>query len=284
MEINEIKKAITLYGKDGANSLEYIGLTIQKGLLHTCKVYQKATPTVLEDIRARMPYSKILHTYMADFLSMPGVQICDISENHVDDTPTFRIVFSMPMYLSMDTLFSYISAFYEKLPHPIGKEQLLCDIRHFATSNRSPLMQIGLETDMEYHIRTIKYYLSIPQTAALEEDCIAYAQKCVFDFPHETIPFLMQCHYKPIFVGVNAEPFQSIYKLYFISTAFGFQTQHILPSSMKLISTYHWEKAISFDDIQALYDMGLYMEGIAVTLHDTDEWRVYLHPLPRHTV
>ena len=90
--------------------------------------------------------------------------------------------------------------------------------------------------------------------------------------------------YEPVFLGFNIYKNEQEIKLYFCSTAFGFNTDNIIRNTNDILKKYDIQRFISEKDIVSLYDKNLYVRGIAVELNTSSKWRLYINALPRKKI
>ena len=73
-------------------------------------------------------------------------------------------------------------------------------------------------------------------------------------------------------------------KLYFCSTAFGFNTGNVVSNTNAILKKYDIQRFVTENDIVSLYDKNLYVRGIAVDLNTSGKWRLYINALPRKKI
>ncbi|MGN0379283.1 MAG: hypothetical protein ACI4EU_06820 [Butyrivibrio sp.] len=286
-------QVIRKYGIQGDNSFEYVGVNIRQESQAQLKLYQKTSPKITAALRNTMPYCCILENLLPDFTNYKGIKICDFSRSTFDGEDSYRIVFSMPQQLKVQELNQYLSSFFKNVNFSSTKELLEDNIDLVCKSlciNESPLMQIGLETGQNGRVLCIKYYLRLrfntvgpmnftPNTAKLVSTISNHT--CDENIVLRRVEFLKAHGFNPIFVGVNTfGKFQET-KLYFISDAFGFQTKNVINHTAAIASEYGFSNILTQKEIETLFSMGLYVQGIAFSLEKQSEWKLYINVLPR---
>ena len=289
--LGRIRSSLETYGHPGRDSFEYLGLTVRDGELVSYRVYENPTPGVAEELRGRLPYRLLLGSLLSRFAAAGGVRVCDISESLAGTRERFRLVFTLDRSLSHADVELLLEAFFENLTLPAIAGALRRDAgalaRRFDMSIQ-PLQQIGVETDIHANVRIVKYYLNLTLDTGRRRVCdrgFIDHLKNAFEVNLEpqagSLLEIAKHRYRPVFVGINQDAESCERKLYFKSDAFGRQIEHVLPMSESLAERLGWEQVVSKEDLRALHELGLYLEGIASTLGRTDEWRLYFAYLPR---
>lgn len=292
--LGRIRSSLQTFGLQGRDSFEYLGLTVRDGELVSYKVYENPTPAVEAELRGQLPYRLILDGLLSRFATAGGVRVCDISESLAGAKERFRLVFTLDRSLSHADVELLLEVFFENLKLPAIARALRQDAgalaRRFDMSVQ-PLQQIGVETDINAVVRGVKYYLNLTHDTGRRRVCnrgfidhLGSAFEVDLGQQAGSLLEIGKRRYRPVFVGVNREADDCERKLYFKSDAFGRQIEHVLPMSESLAELLGWEQVVSKKDLCELHELGLYIEGIASTLGQKDEWRLYFAYLPRWRV
>ena len=284
--INFLRDSINVYGISGNKTLEYIGITIKDRQVLPPKIYLIPAREMQS-----MPVwaNKIWDMYFCNLKDIFDITICDFSESKFDQTPSYRLVIKFkdsPSILQM----TYLE---EKLSNFIGdgeKERLkrfLSIVQKYDNIDYSPLIQIGIETDKEFHYVGIKYYLTLVTNPSVRPNILPKTMDLIAEMQSplkskEQVNFsilnnIENCEYYPTFIGVNDSGKKYECKLYYISGLYGRSFQNKVTSQINDIC----DKLDLGQNIKAILeksfeDMHLYPEGIAVSLYSSDIVRVYL--------
>lgn len=282
-----------LHGKNADNSLEYIGITVNKSDIKK-KLYQTPFENNSNDIINLPPYNTVIDKYLSHFIAEKGVTVCDYSESNVDGIHTYRIVFKFPRYFVFEDSKRCIDAFFCNLNMDSIKKELedniqkITDILNF---EYSPLLQIGLEFDADSQILGVKYYLNLKvssyQKVKASDDFLLKIQS-VFKSENGTtdddlyrVVQTSEFDYSPIFVGVNVYKDSREYKIYMISGYLGHDDNKLLNTTLEMIKKNGWNSVVSDETLRKVHAKDLFIEGIAYTLNKPDEYRLYFNYLPR---
>ena len=284
--LDQCKDAISIYGKNGDTSLEYIGVILCNNQIANFRVYRKRCDSVLKHINTIEPYHTMHTKYLKGFTDKSGVKLCDISQDHLSHEHVFRMMYKLPKTLTHEDSTLYIEKFFSSYPDSPYSIEIQSNVNHFSQITQcvqSPLLQLGIEFDKDCHLLGVKYYLAFHELEHCNRFLASYSKKNSLPLAFaETVSQICKNNFTPIFLGINNHKDKIESKLYFISKAFGHQIQNILPVSITLANTLGWNKALPQQDLEDLYSMGMYIEGIAISLHHADKWRLYINSLPRN--
>lgn len=289
---NYAKIVIYQYGIKGDKSFEYLGVNIDSTM--TYKIYRKTSENAMQYLTSTEPYCDILNFLPPDFLSENKLSICDFSKGKIGNVETYRIVFIINSRLNIKQTEKCVTDFLIN----IGGEKYLSDIvnteaniRKMLKTDKSMLMQLGTEVDEKGCLLGIKYYVGIkdkgmisPVDTVMEILSIATGGLYNGKEIRSMIEFLVQKEFDPIFIGINLYDDAKEVKLYFISKVFGFQTKNIVKHTLEVMQKYHLDNFISEEDVNTLYEMDLFVRGIAIDISDKNKWRLYINGLPRKVV
>lgn len=284
------ENAISKYGVNGDNSFEFIGVNIDNSISY--KAYRKRSEDAIEYLKNTVPYSKLFELFTPTFLAENQMDICDFSKGKFQELETFRIVFLLGNNQNIQQAEACVNNFLSRIkaesyiPNVINTTRVLQD---YMGTEKSLLMQLGIEVDENCNLIGIKYYVSIKSSnnilsierlmEALLPDNISEHDKI-----REIVEFLQRQEYELIFVGFNMYDNIIEPKLYFKSQAFGFQTKKIVEHTNNVIQKFNLTHAISKEDVKNLFEMNLFVRGIAIDLDALQKWRLYINALPRTVV
>ena len=286
------KKIISDYGINGDNSFEYLGVNIERTM--ALKVYRKISEDAYQYLASTEPYCSVLGSLSQKFLSENNLTICDFSNGMLGDIETFRIVFILDSNFTIKETEKCVTDFLTR----IGGEAYLSkiikttnEIQKILKTDKSILMQLGIEVDEKGCLLGIKYYVGIklntispPNDKVLEILSGVTGDLYNKNKVGSKIEFLVQQEFAPIFIGVNLYGEIKEVKLYFISKAFGFRTKHVVEHTSEIMKKYRLDDFVSEEDVNDLYKMDLFVRGIAIDISDTNKWRLYINALPRKMV
>lgn len=275
MSILELsREALTDYGRFGDESLEYIGIMISSQGILEKRIYRKNSESVLKDVGQRQPYKYILGEILPQFYNYGGIELCDISCSHVNAIQTYRIVFKLPKKQTFGDLYRTLEVFFSCIPNSGSyKERLYGQLSSVSSEficQSSLLLQIGVEFDGYCKLKSLKYYMNIDNGGEHYKDNLL----CEYKFDKE-YQIICENGYKPIFIGINDTDGIEEHKLYFISKSLGFKTAGIFECTSNLAVALGWDQVVSLNEFRQLYDMDLFLEGIAFSPHRGGVWRLY---------
>lgn len=279
-------QTIREYGKAGKNCFEYLGVDIRKDIPLNFKVYQKINEGNRDEFANNMTYSYILNSLLPDFIA--NNKICDYSESTYDGKKSYRIVFYIPKNQKIQETYCNIDKFFRNIDGGM-KERVISNVV-LATSimkvKESPLMQIGIETDDKGNLFCVKYYIRLSGNIDKDAEFILkIAQSCVNkETIRDKIIFLQNHRYNPVFIGINMSEKIQETKLYFASEAFGFQTKNVIRDTNDIAEKYGFDDILTKQDIDELFNIGLFVRGIAFSIENEAAWRLYINALPRKKV
>jgi len=147
-------------------------------------------------------------------------------------------------------------------------------------------MQLGVECSNSGGYLAVKYYISIkdklcqlnaygkPQQQVIRN----LLQANTIDI-NKNIEKICSNEFSPIFIGVNSDGMLSEHKLYFIHRYMN-RDYDLTNKMKKLINDLGITNIISTDDVISIIDMGLYIEGIAVSINNYNSIRLYFNRIP----
>lgn len=292
--VDYINKIRSTNGNSGDNSFEYLGITLYNGIKST-KLYLKPNESVMSLLKTMNPYNHILAKFSA-FYHLDGIGICDISKSTYDEQQTYKIVFSLPRNLTIEKGETYVAHFFSIVKNPILKDEVvdMClRFSSFVKSNVFLLQQIGVECDRDGNIICIKYYINIKNSRHQKTHwsellynnvAEAFMTKSVLqnkDMVLDKLNRICKHNYYPVFVGVNAFESFADYKLYMISGASGYDNDTLLNSAISLFAENNWNEYIVENQLSDIYKSNLFAKGIACTLNNPQEARIYFGRQPR---
>ena len=149
-------------------------------------------------------------------------------------------------------------------------------------------MQLGVEVDADGQLLGIKVYANINRNLFMHSNIDA--EKMLESITSsdinakqisEIINHIIEQAYSPLFIGINFYEDNHETKLYFGSNAFGFETKGVITQSNNILSKNKLNMFITEKDVKVLYDKGVFIQGIAITLEKEIKWKLYLNALPR---
>ena len=279
-------EVITRYGSNGDNSFEYLGINIDDDVSY--KVYRKAKGDAVNYLENTRPYSDILTMFNDDFLKEDILSICDFSKGTYEDKETYRVIFSMKNIKDRASAVSIVEKIIDKLDAEDYGEKILCSlnkIQEIIGCEASLLLQLGVETDNECNLVGVKYYIATKDLNSIHSDKEKVRQLCSnLGKENDMINFFSTHDYEPVFFGFNLYKNEQEIKLYFCSTAFGFNTGNVVSNTNAILKKYDIQRFVTENDIVSLYDKNLYVRGIAVDLNTSGKWRLYINALPRKKI
>lgn len=288
--IDFVNSSIAKYGQNGDRSFEYVGILIRNATVCDKRIYRKSCESVTNLIQDKEPFKLTINKTLKKFIGCTGVQLCDVSFDESNGEIISRIVYKIPGNLSHLQLQMYVNNFFCDFTDFSYKSRVIANIRSFIDMNvgaNTPLIQIGVEINKHGEIIGIKYYLQFAKQKYLKENidqALLYTNFISNNSFVKQISSICVNNYEPVFVGINDRGGIEEQKIYFRSRAFGHQTHNILMNSNNLHDVLGWKEALSKSDIQNLWDRNLFIEGIALSLQNKDEWRIYINALPRKKI
>ena len=290
--IEYTKNAICKYGKNGDKSFEFVGINIDNSVQF--KTYRKKSEGALAYLENTKPYSFLCELLSLDFLCENKMAICDFSKGKYKNIETYRIVFSINNNQSINEIEGSVNNFFGKVGDISFAQKIICKLRFIQAqlnTNKSLLMHLGIEVDEKCNLIGVKYYVSI-KTA--NDNCtkvqldellanISIGKIRISEFK-DLLYFFRKQEYIPTFIGFNLYNDEIETKLYFESTAFGFQTKQIVECTNNVFREYNLDRFISTTDITSLFQMDMFVRGIAVDINTFNKWRLYINALPRKMV
>lgn len=292
--VDRIEAIRATKGNSGDDSFEYLGVTINEGIKST-KLYLKPNEKVMSFLKETYPYNDMLLKFNR-FFCLEGIRICDISESTYEELKTHKIVFAFSRDLTPERMKKYVECFFTIIDRPILKEEILDTCSQFSLfikSNTSLLQQLGIEFTDCGKIICIKYYINVKQsrqekvTMTREFFCnLAKLLPLEHGLKRKDQLFcklssICNYNYFPVFIGVNAFENHTDYKLYMLSGASGYDNNTLLTSAKELFAKHGWIKYINERQLASIYENNLFAKGIACTLNDPDETRIYFGKQPR---
>ena len=275
-------------GNHGNQTLEYIGVVLHKYSLADWKIYYKFNNTEQESFSVLN--SDIHYRLYRELSEDLPIRMCDYSHSIMKACDNMRSLCQFPMSADYDIVEKTISGI---TCIPIDLLKRLCSsvstIHSSFPAQFSPLIQLGIETDMNGKLQEIKYYLNLKTDYSvhpvLDEDLLKKLEilhgisVSEYESLFDTFDILRSNSYYPTFIGVNNSLDHVEYKLYFISSLFGRRLQNEYQAqNQSLISQLTTNKTtLSFLD--ALNHNHLWLEGIAVSFSDPDVLRLYWREL-----
>lgn len=286
------KTIISKHGIHGDKSFEYLGVNIDSKM--TFKTYRKISEDANQYLANTEPYCSVLGSLPPDFLSQNKLTICDFSKGALGNIETFRIVFILDSNLNIHQTEKCVADFLMHIGGGVYLSEIVktvADIQKVLKTDKAMLMQLGIEVDEKSCLLGIKYYVGIKNNGIITSiDMVMELLSRIIGDLHNrnefrsAIEFLVQQEFEPIFIGVNLYGDTKEVKLYFISKAFGFQTKKVIKHTLEVMREYHLDYFISEKDVNDLYEMDLFVRGIAIDISDKNKWRLYINALPRKTV
>ncbi len=261
------RDAVEKYGRSGDGSLEYIGLILSGDRLIEKRVYRKNCGALLEELRRAEPYRFLLESVFADLLRIRGIALCDVSCNGSRPFPLYRIVFRLPGGMSDSETDEVLAAFFRHLENGDGYRERLKEELRARPGGSCGLMQIGAEFDGRGGWNGLKYYRFLDKENVL--------LRTLGSGREDRIRTVCGHGYEPAFLGVNDTGSRRERKLYFISTAIGFKNAGMLERTLSAAGILGWDRAVSKEEFGQLDDLGVYAEGIAMSLQEPEIWRLY---------
>lgn len=271
--IDFFNRALKLYGKTGDQSFECIGVNFTSAGLEELRVYRQKSPALLAAVQKEPPYSYILGEILRPFYEKEHVHLCDISQKCLHGETAFRVIFSIPRTQTVEEAQADLLDFFACFPNSAefkerGSEQL-DKYRNSHPNYPSPLMLFGAEFDEQYRLQGIKYYMRLQDYRFLKTLDEKWSGS-----PEELCNRICDREYRPIFVGINDSGNSLEEKLYFTFKSTGVWRPEILEKNQALCHHMGWEHVLSHNRLKSLYDAGLYLGGLALSLQ-SDMWRVY---------
>ena len=284
--ISFVDDCIANYGKNGDDSLEFIGLVINQEKICTKRAYRKKGQALDLELATGFPYLQAMRI-LSNFISMNGVKVCDISLDSSNGEKLARIDFLLPSQLPHEMEQQYLEKFFVGSgikATEAGVTRYLDIFSRINSTEYSPLFQLGAEITDAGMIVGVKYYLNFGpgSIASREKKCFTYLLET--KKPIEVSKRLNMMGYYPAFIGINERQNEIEEKLYFRSRAFGHQTQDILPNSSAISKYLGWDIILPEYFFEQLWERNIYLEGIALSFLHPTVWRLYFSALPRTQV
>lgn len=277
---------IAKFGSNGDNSFEYIGINIDDNVSY--KVYRKAKGCAVNYLKNEKPYSNILDVFNDAFLKENMISICDFSKGTYEDKETHRVIFSLKKIKNKASAVSIVGKILDKLGTDDYVEKILNSLSAVQKSidcEDSLLLQMGVEMDKECNLVGVKYYIATKDLNSIHSDKEKVRRLCSnLVKENDMINFFSTHDYEPVFFGFNLYKNEQEIKLYFCSTAFGFNTGNVVSNTNAILKKYDIQSFVTENDIVSLYDKNLYVRGIAVDLNASGKWRLYINALPRKKI
>lgn len=288
--ITYLKESIAEYGNVGDGSFEYVGINIINNNIANKKTYRRP---IQRNKDLGIGYPAINAQIFNEFKKInPRITVCDFSKSYFRNIESERVVFAIPQHISVNNESEIISAFFNFLTLDSVKEKLFDDleiVKKYIRMNYSPLMQLGTECDLFGNCLSVKYYISIKDSVE-KNNGYGFKQQSVISriCPNNTYSLLEErintiCNndFCPIFIGTNSDGTYSENKLYFIHSYMN-RDYDLLSAMEKLISDFGIENAITIEDVKNIINLGLYVEGIALSFNDCDLIRLYFNYIPKN--
>lgn len=285
--INFIKESLSEIQKHKSDSFEYIGINISDGCITNQKIYYR--PILISDNSNIFPGSQSIYNGLTKVNA--NVKICDYSQSYYRGQSSNRVVFTVPNSISDVECCQIISAFFNTVGFNNVQKQLLSEldmIKSIIGMSYSPLMQLGVECSSSGNYLAVKYYISIKDELCQLNDYGSTQQQIIQSLSNvntvdaaqlnKRIESICANDFSPIFIGVNSDEIIFEQKLYFIHRYMS-RNYDIPNKTKKLITALEITNAISFDDIINIIDMGLYIEGIAISINN-NSIRLYFNYIP----
>lgn len=283
--INFIKESLPEIKADGSDHFEYIGVNISDGSISNKKIYYR--PCLLSGSTNIFPQGQSIYKELLK--TNPNISICDYSQSNYNKQVSKRVVFTVPCDISYDECCRIISTFFNTVGFNNVQIQLLDEldaIKSIIDMSYSPLMQLGVECSNSGGYLAVKYYISIkdklcqlnaygkPQQQVIRN----LLQANTIDI-NKNIEKICSNEFSPIFIGVNSDGMLFEHKLYFIHRYMN-RDYDLTNKMKKLINDLGIKNVISTDDVISIIDMGLYIEGIAVSINNYNSIRLYFNRIP----
>lgn len=288
--ITYLKESIAEYGNGGDGSFEYVGINIINNSIANTKTYRRP---VQRNKDLDIGYSAINTEIFNKFKKINSeITVCDFSKSYFRSIESERVVFAIPQNISIHNESEIVSAFFNSLTLDSVKKKLFDDleiVKKHIRMNYSPLMQLGTECDALGNCLSVKYYISIQNCIGknngygLKQQSVV-SKICPNDkrsLLDERIKIMCNNDFCPIFIGTNSNGSYSENKLYFIHNYMN-RGYDLLSAMEKLIFDLGIEKAITIEDVKKVINLGLYVEGIALSFNDSDLIRLYFNYIPKN--
>ena len=243
----------------------------------------------MQIIKTQFPFSDVICNNLKEFFELDGVKLCDISIDHTQKSSVYRIIFSLPVFTSSIFEQDYIDTFFQRFDFEPYKLRLMKKIKSICNQNtatQARIFQLGIEMNFEGRILGIKYYLDYG-TGTIEDKTDRFSSYIERSSPTSVKQIMDKINsngYYPVFIGVNDHLGVEEQKLYFRSRAFGHQISDIIMQQITISKACGWNTALTPTILKEMWDMNLYIEGLALSFEKPNEWRLYFSNLPRRVI
>lgn len=282
------KQALLQYGPDGDRSFEYLGIVVDYQHVLEKRIYHIENPDAVKAIYKIEPYCSILARSFPSFAERKDVRMCDFSVDQTTTPPLYRIVFYVPKCTlkqeanSMREHFSRVfnkSKYWERMTNAIN------EYSNAGMLSDSVPAQIGVAGDGDGNLFSVKYYVRWSKELHEKEAYLSAMRRLLSDQQYHKIgqmtSVLFQHNFRPAFLGINDTEGCEEKKQYFISKSVSVSSDRLLRLQISLIQSLGYDKVLTEEEIRALFQMGLYVQGVALSETDTDVVRFYFNILKK---
>jgi hypothetical protein len=299
--IEKAKADFVKYGRNGDNSFECFGVTVENGELAEPRTYRLYNP-FSKDWENDMDFH--VESFL-DRISGSIFRVLDIYEQLSVDGLQHRIIFETDCSIPLNTHKTSMDTFFKKFAlvkdvEAINRMETM--ITNAISPDHSPMRYMGVTVMRDGMVHEVRPYFSLIKDSddsdIIDEnpsfESLEGILRDTFDLMGLSNPVKRFCvdmgrvcsdyQYSPVYIGLTQYKEPSEYKLYFMSQSL-LPKEEIISNSTGLLKDLN--AAIDLDDcekfVQDFIEIGLYMKILAIRCslnHEGLCFKAYFAPLP----